>query len=33
MTIDHSHVRSVAVEPGELVGPVAETLVVVTGHL
>jgi len=32
MTVDHPHVRAIAVEPNEFVGPVAKTCVIVTGH-
>ena len=32
MTVDHPHVRAIAVEPNEFVGPVAKTCVIVTDH-
>jgi hypothetical protein len=32
MAVDHTHVRSIAVEPNELFGPFTETSVIVTGH-
>jgi hypothetical protein len=32
MTVGHSHVRAIAVEPDELVGALTETLVIVAGH-
>lgn len=32
MTVDHPHVRAIAVEPNELVGAFTETRVIVTGH-
>ena len=33
MTVDHPHVRAIAVEPDELVGAFTEALVIVAGHL
>lgn len=32
MTLDHPHVRAIAVETSELVDPFAETFVIVAGH-
>ena len=33
MTVDHPHVRAIAVEPDELVGALTETLMIVACHL
>ena len=33
MTIDHPHVRAIAIEPDELVRAVAEALVIIAGHM
>jgi hypothetical protein len=32
MTVDHPHVRAIAVEPNELVGAFTETRVIITGQ-
>jgi hypothetical protein len=32
MTVDHPHVRAIALEPHQLVGPVTESRVIVSGH-
>jgi hypothetical protein len=32
MTVDHPHVRAIAVEPNELAGAFTETRVIVTGY-